>query len=53
MAGTATEGTGATGCVVTWVGTALLHFPPWVPLIPAIFLAAIVTFFLNRMWVFG
>lgn len=39
--------------VVTWVGTALLHLPPWVPLIPAIFLAAIVTFMLNRFWVFA
>lgn len=39
--------------VVTWIGTALLHLQPWVPLIPAIFLAAIVTFALNRFWVFG
>ena len=38
---------------VTWVGTAMLHLSPWVPLIPAIFLAAIVTFVLNRFWVFG
>jgi len=48
------QGSGlALNAAVTWVGTALLHFPPWVPLIPAIFLAAIVTFFLNRLWVFG
>ena len=39
--------------IVTWVGTALLDLQPWVPLIPAIFLAAIVTFVLNRFWVFG
>ena len=38
--------------VITWIGTAMLHLAPWVPLIPAIFLAAIVTFVLNRFWVF-
>lgn len=39
--------------VVTWIGTALFHLPAWAPLIPAIFLAAIVTFLLNRFWVFA
>jgi putative flippase GtrA len=39
--------------VVTWVGTALLHLHPLVPLVPAIFLAAVVTFILQRAWVFG
>jgi putative flippase GtrA len=39
--------------VVTWIGTAEMHLQPWVPLIPAILLAAIVTFVLNRWWVFG
>ena len=39
--------------VITWIGTALLHLSPWVPLIPAIFLAAIITFVLNRFWVFA
>ncbi len=43
----------ALNAAVTWIGTALLHFQPWVPLIPAIFLAAIVTFVFNRFWVFG
>lgn len=43
----------ALNAAVTWIGTALLHFQPWVPLIPAIFLAAIMTFVLNRFWVFG
>ena len=38
---------------ITWVGTALLGLPPWAPLIPAIFVAAVVTFLLNRLWVFG
>ena len=37
---------------ITWIGTALLQLSPWMPLIPAIFLAAIVTFVLNRFWVF-
>ncbi len=39
--------------LITWVCTALLHFAPWVPLVPAILVAAIVTFLLNRYWVFG
>lgn len=43
----------ALNAVVTWIGTAAMHLQPWVPLIPAIFLAAIVTFLLNRWWVFG
>ena len=38
--------------VITWIGTALLHLHPWVPLVPAIFVAAIVSFVLNRFWVF-
>jgi putative flippase GtrA len=38
---------------ITWAATALLHLHPWVPLVPAILLAAIVTFILNRVWVFG
>ena len=48
------QGSGlALNALVTWIGTALLHLAPWVPLIPAVFLAAIVTFLLNRIWVFG
>ncbi len=48
------QGTGlAINALVTWIGTAFLHLHPWVPLIPAVFLAAIVTFVLNRFWVFN
>ncbi|WP_184092160.1 GtrA family protein [Sphingomonas xinjiangensis] len=39
--------------VVTWVGTAVLGLPPWAPLLPAVLLAAAITFILNRQWVFG
>lgn len=39
--------------LITWIGTALLHLHPWVPLIPAILLAAIMSFVLNRFWVFN
>ncbi len=42
----------AINALVTWIGTALLHLPPWIPLVPAVLLAAIVTFVLNRIWVF-
>lgn len=50
----AVQGSGlALNGVVTWLGTAVLHYQPWVPLIPAILLAAIVTFVLNRLWVFA
>jgi putative flippase GtrA len=38
---------------VTWVGTALLGYPGWVPLLPAVALATIFTFILNRWLVFG
>ena len=43
----------AVNAVITWIGTALLGFAAWVPLIPAIFVAAVLTFLLNRLWVFG
>jgi len=39
--------------VFTWVLTAALHSPAWVPLVPAIFVTPIATFWLNRRWVFG
>jgi putative flippase GtrA len=39
--------------VITWIGTALLHLHPWIPLIPAVLLAAILSFVLNRLWVFN
>ena len=49
-----TQATGlALNAAITWVGTAGLGYQPWVPLIPAIFVAAAVTFVLNRYWVFG
>lgn len=37
----------------TWVLTAVLHTPNWVPLIPAVLITPFVTFTLNRQWVFG
>lgn len=37
----------------TWVLTALLHQPNWVPLIPIVTITPIATFALNRQWVFG
>lgn len=37
----------------TWVLTGLLHQPAWVPLVPGIFLVPLVTFVLNRQWVFA
>jgi putative flippase GtrA len=37
----------------TWVLTGPLHGPTWWPLIPAIFLTPLVTYLLNRQWVFG
>lgn len=43
----------ALNTAIIWIGTALLHLQPWVPLVPAILLAAIVSFLLNRLWVFG
>ena len=39
--------------VITWIGTALLGYQPWVPLLPAIGLATIFTFILNRWLVFA
>lgn len=37
----------------TWVLTALLHQPNWVPLIPIVTITPLATFALNRQWVFG
>ncbi len=39
--------------LVTWIGTALFHLHPWIPLIPAVLLAAMLSFVLNRLWVFN
>ena len=50
----AVQGTGmALNALVTWIGTALLGLPGWVPLLPAVGLATIVTFILNRWLVFA
>ncbi len=50
----AVQGTGvAINAIVTWVGTALLHLNPAIPLLPAVALATIVTFILNRWLVFA
>ena len=38
---------------ITWIGTALLGFPAWVPLLPAVACATVFTFILNRWLVFG
>ena len=43
----------ALNALITWVGTAVFHLHPWIPLVPAVFLAAIVSFVLNRLWVFN
>lgn len=50
----AVQGSGmALNAVITWVGTALLGYPAWVPLLPAIVLATGFTFVLNRWLVFA
>ena len=43
----------ALNALITWVGTAVFHLHPWIPLVPAVLLAAIVSFVLNRLWVFN
>nr|WP_299420887.1 GtrA family protein [Sphingomonas bacterium] len=43
----------ALNAVITWIGTAQLGYPAWVPLLPAIAIATIFTFILNRWLVFG
>jgi putative flippase GtrA len=49
----AVQGTGvALNGLVTWLGTAVLHYPAWAPVVPAIGLATVVTFILNRYLVF-
>jgi putative flippase GtrA len=39
--------------VITWIGTAFLGYHAWVPLLPAVALATIFTFILNRWLVFA
>lgn len=37
----------------TGVLTGAFHMPSWVPLVPAVTLVPLVTFWINRQWVFG
>jgi len=43
----------ALNAAITWFGTAWLGLPPWAPLLPAVALATIFTFILNRWLVFA
>lgn len=43
----------ALNAAITWLFTARFGLPAWVPLVPAILLAAMMTFVLNRYWVFA
>ena len=50
----AVQGSGmALNALVTWIGTAQLGLPAWAPLLPAVGLATILTFILNRWLVFA
>jgi putative flippase GtrA len=50
----AVQGSGvALNALVTWIGTAHFGFPAWVTVLPAVGLATIFTFILNRWLVFG
>lgn len=50
----AVQGVGlALHAAITWVVTGLLDQPAWVPLVPGITLVPILTFILNRQWVFA
>ena len=49
----AVQGSGvALNAIVTWLGTAVLGYPAWAPLLPAVGLATVFTFILNRYLVF-
>lgn len=37
---------------ITWIVTDILAQPAWVPLIPGLLIVPLVTFVLNRQWVF-
>lgn len=39
--------------LVTWFGTAVLGYPAWAPLLPAVLIATVFTFILNRWLVFA
>lgn len=43
----------ALNAAITWVGTAALHLHPLIPLLPAVGIATIFTFILNRWLVFS
>ncbi len=43
----------ALNALITWIGTAMLHLHPLVPLLPAVAVATIFTFILNRWLVFS
>jgi putative flippase GtrA len=38
--------------LITWIVTGPLAQPAWVPLIPGLLIVPVVTFLLNRQWVF-
>ena len=42
----------ALNAAITWFGTAVLGYPAWAPLLPAILMATVLTFLLNRQLVF-
>jgi putative flippase GtrA len=37
----------------TWMLTGPMHGPTWWPLVPAVFVTPLATYFFNRQWVFG
>ncbi|NIJ31262.1 putative flippase GtrA [Sphingomonas insulae] len=43
----------ALNAAITWIGTAWFGLPAWAPLLPAVALATIFTFILNRWLVFA
>ena len=43
----------ALNALITWLGTAWFGLPAWAPLLPAVALATIFTFILNRWLVFA
>lgn len=50
----AVQGSGmALNAAITWVGTAILHLHPLIPLLPAVAVATVFTFILNRWLVFS
>jgi len=43
----------ALNLLITGVMTGLLHTPNWAPLIPVVTVIPLITFWINRQWVFG